>query len=340
MVKLLNFSKANIAFLGGNIIMNSRRTKGEGTIRKRADGRWEGRFIDSTRQTRYIYRYSRSEVSEELRKLVSLKSMNIFDSVGGDVDFDTWFEHYCAIKSLSIKQRSIHQIKCAYNKHIKPILGKKLIYRIKPNDILKVVKSVRNKGLSDCSVNNIITHFKGMIRFAVQENIIQKNPLIPIKTSRKPKKKRRSLTPSEINCILEEARAQERQIYLMIYTLISTGIRVSELCGLKWNYFAADYSYIAINAGHTDNIFETSLKSEASERVVYLSDDLREKFIEFYHICKQNRRSLKYIFINRKKRPFTDATVEKRLHYITNKRFEKNDISRREDDTKQRCLQN
>lgn len=277
-------------------IMNPRRTKGEGTIRKRADGRWEGRFIDSTRQTRYIYRYSKSEVSEELKKLACLKNMDIFDGVGGDIDFDTWFEHYCAMKSLSIKQRSLHQIKCAYNKHIKPILGKKLVYRIKPNDVLKVVKSIQTKRLSDCSVNNIVTHFKGMIRFAVQENIIQKNPLIPIKTSRSPKNKRRSLTPFEINCILEEAMAQEGQIYLMIYTLISTGMRVSELCGLKWNDFAADYSYIAINEGHTDNIFETNLKSKASERVVYLSDDLREKFIEFYHICKQKRRSLKYIY--------------------------------------------
>ena len=62
--------------------MSSRRAKGEGMIRKRADGRWEGRFIDSTRQTRYIYRYSKSEVSEELKKLVYLKRMNIFDGVG------------------------------------------------------------------------------------------------------------------------------------------------------------------------------------------------------------------------------------------------------------------
>ena len=116
------------------------------------------------------------------------------------------------MKSLSIKQRSLHQIKCTYNKHIKPILGKKLMCKLNQNDILKVAKSVRNKGLSDCGVNNIITHFKDMIRFAVQEGVIQKNPLVPIKTSRRPKNQRRSLTPAEVNCILEEAKVQEYQI--------------------------------------------------------------------------------------------------------------------------------
>ena len=69
--------------------MNSRRAKDEGTIRKRADGRWEGRFIDSTGKTRYIYRRSKSEVSDELKRLGYIKSISIFDNVGGDIDFDT-----------------------------------------------------------------------------------------------------------------------------------------------------------------------------------------------------------------------------------------------------------
>ena len=49
--------------------MNTRRIKGDGTVRKRSDGRWEGRFTDSTGKTRYIYRYSKTEVHEELKKL-------------------------------------------------------------------------------------------------------------------------------------------------------------------------------------------------------------------------------------------------------------------------------
>ena len=218
--------------------MNTRRIKGDGTVRKRSDGRWEGRFTDSTGKTRYIYRYSKTEVHEELKKLGYIQSVSVFDNIGGDVDFDTWFEHYCEMKALSIKERSLNQIKCAYKKHIQPIVGRKIICNIIQNDILAVVKIVKSKGLSDCGVNNIITHFRGMIRFAVQEGVIQKNPSVPIKTSTKPKKPRRNLTPSEVNCILEEAETQEYKIYLMLYTLVTTGMRVSELCGLKWSDFS------------------------------------------------------------------------------------------------------
>ena len=74
--------------------MNTRRIKGDGTVRKRSDGRWEGRFTDSTGNTRYIYRYSKTEVHEELKKLGYIQSVSVFDNIGGDVDFDTWFEHY------------------------------------------------------------------------------------------------------------------------------------------------------------------------------------------------------------------------------------------------------
>ncbi|MBQ2670919.1 MAG: tyrosine-type recombinase/integrase, partial [Clostridia bacterium] len=34
------------------------------------------------------------------------------------------------------------------------------------------------------------------------------------------------------------AETQEYKIYLMLYTLVTTGMRVSELCDLKWSDFS------------------------------------------------------------------------------------------------------
>lgn len=309
--------------------MNSRRIKGDGTVRKRSDGRWEGRFVDSTGKIRYIYRYSKTEVNEELKKLGYIQSVSLFDNVGGDIDFDTWFEHYCEMKSLSVKERSLYQIKSAYKNHIKPIVGKKLMYKINQNDVLAVAKSVKNKGLSNCGISNVITHFSGMIRFAVNEGVIQKNPLVPIKTNNKSQKPRRNLTPTEVNYILEEAETQEFKFYLMLYTLVSTGMRVGEVCGLKWNDFSKDYSSVHINEGHTDNIYETDLKSKNAERIAYLSSDLQVKYEKFYRICGGDQNPYEHVFINRRKNLYTDQVVEKRLHYITQMIYEKHDIDLR-----------
>ena len=115
----------------------------------------------------------------------------------------------------------------------------------------------------------------------------------------------------------------------MLYTLVTTGMRVSELCGLKWSDFSEGYTCVNINEGHTDNIFETDLKSEKSERTAYLSSDLQEKYKKFYRICGGNNNPREHVFINRRKNLFTDQMVEKRLHYITEMIYQKQGIDLR-----------
>ena len=46
----------------------SKRTKGEGTIRKRSDGRWKGRYVNCIGETKSIYGKNKNEVRNILKK--------------------------------------------------------------------------------------------------------------------------------------------------------------------------------------------------------------------------------------------------------------------------------
>lgn len=56
------------AYIKEGLIKMSRRTKGEGTIRKRSDGRWEGRYTNCIGELKSIYGKSKSDVKKICKK--------------------------------------------------------------------------------------------------------------------------------------------------------------------------------------------------------------------------------------------------------------------------------
>ena len=55
-------------------------------------------------------------------------------------------------------------------------------------------------------------------------------------------------------------------MYLMICTMLFTGIRPGELCAIRWNDFDSDFSSLRIDESLTDAVFETSTKTETSKK--------------------------------------------------------------------------
>jgi hypothetical protein len=58
---------------GGETEEIGRRSRGEGCICKRKDGRWCGKYIDANGKTRYVYGKTRAEVMTKLAKAIADK---------------------------------------------------------------------------------------------------------------------------------------------------------------------------------------------------------------------------------------------------------------------------
>ena len=297
-----------------------RRSKGEGTIRKRIDGRWEGRYIDSSGTSKYIYGHCKKEVREKLTEITYIQDKNIFDRVGGDVPLSIWFEHYIKIKQYQVKERSLYQINLAFHNHIEPVIGNKLLYKINTNDIIKVIDRLNSKKLNPTTIKNIVTHMKAMFNYALQEGSIPTNPTIAMHIEREQKSSRSDLSDEVINLILETVKSRDEKFHLMLCTLLYTGIRVGELCALKWNDIGDDYQSIRIDESLTDRRFESTTKTESSVRIIpipeQLSREYRKWFIKMNSLYNKKNLIDEYVFLNKMQRPYTSTTVSKKLKYI------------------------
>lgn len=310
----------------------SKRTKGEGTIRKRSDGRWEGRYVNCIGETKYIYGKSKNEVRNKLKNVIYDYNTNTTNhqEIRGDITLNLWFKHYIKIKQQMIKSQSINQIVLAFKNHISPIIGEILMCEINANDIINLINSLDVKEISETYKITVLRHAKAMFKFATEEGVIKKSPFLYVKVNDTGSTKcRRNLTNKEIEHLFTIARTTDYQFYLMLCTLLFTGIRVGELCGLKWNDFNEDFSSIRIDESLTNKKFENTTKTRYSMRVVPLTEFLKYEYIEFYKYKNQPNIN-EYVYINRRGTPFETQNIDSKFKYLktcTNQYYPDDDFS-------------
>ena len=297
---------------------SQRRKKGTGSLRYRVDeGRWEARYKDSSGRIKSLYNTDKEALERELEKRTYIVNTTLYGDVGEDVELKIWFEHYISIKEFQVQQRSLNQIKLAYYNYMDPVIGKKPMYKINQNDIIAVVKYVQSKNLKSSTQDNIYRHMRAMFNFAFQEGMFRRNPMITIRLEHQQKTTRDILQPDEIKNILEEAYNHDIKFHDMLCTLLYTGIRAGELCGLKWKNFDADFTYMSIDESITDKRFENSTKTMTSMRDIPLNNFLSEMFKRRYEQVKDMPDILnQYVFLNKFGTSYTTCTVNTRLNFL------------------------
>ncbi len=135
--------------------MAKRRANGEGSIRKRSDGRWEGRYTAGRdpQTGKPIYKNvlgkTQAETKEKLKRAIQeTKGLDIVKSDQYTVGqwMDVWFENYAKIKV----RPSSHQTYRGYiENHIKPNIGDIPLNKLAPLDLQKLYKKLLANGRVD-----------------------------------------------------------------------------------------------------------------------------------------------------------------------------------------------
>lgn len=287
-----------------------RKEKGYGNIRRRDDGRWEARYVDISGKRKSIYGKTKTEVREKLDELVYVKNETSHDTVSGDITLSTWFPHYIEIKAYQVKQQSIDQIKSAFYNHIEPLLGKKILCQINMSDIARTLGYIKKKGLSRITVLNITTHMRAMFNFAVQEGLLKSSPMFTIKNECTRTTTKRALTSEEINLIFSYVYRKDYQFYFMLCTMLLTGMRPGEVCGLKWEDFSDDFNIVRVTESITRNKYGTDTKTEYSVRDIPLTEFLQKEFKKQHQLVNK---ATGYVFINRNRQHYNSTYMSRRF---------------------------
>ena len=285
-----------------------RRQKGTGTIRKRADGRYEGRVIigyddEGNQKVKTVTSKLRREVVE---KMEAVRKENIIPLKGlkKDMPFaqwmDFWYQYYT---KNSIRETTQATYEGEIYKHIIPELGKIPLNKLTQTDLqkfyadqLKGGRRVRQEqhgaGLSNAMVRHIHTLCRSALETAVQEGFIRDNPAIGCKLPPKTKGEMKVLTTEQAQRLLIQAKHDG--YYELFLLEFATGLRIGELIALQWDDLNAKTGVLSIMKQVTladGNMIMSKPKTKQSIRKIVLPRPVVDALLEY-----KNRVDSKWMF--------------------------------------------
>lgn len=270
-----------------------KRKNGEGTLRLRKDGRWEGRIVIDYREdgrpiTKNVTAKTKTECSTKLETLKEQYGRSS-DKIKPDMPFgdwiDFWYQTYCR-HTLRITTRTDYENRI-YN-HIIPEIGKIPLNKLSQSDLQqfyakektdgrKLHAKTYGKGLSDRTIRGIHVNCRTALQRAVQEGLIRTNTAVGCKLPPKKAREMQVLTQNGIIRFLHQAK--EEGCYELFLLELGTGMRRGEILALKWSdlNFQTGELQIVRQACAVNGKIEISVpKTKSSIRTVVLPPSLVE----------------------------------------------------------------
>ena len=245
--------------------MPKKRANGEGSIRKRKDGRWEGRYTAGCDPTtgkpihKSVLAKTQAEAKEKLKQAIAEAEkldMSRAKSYTLGAWIKLWYEVYAEPR---LREKTKHYYLNYIDNHIVPELGGTPLEKLTTiqiqkfyNDLQKSGRiqrythiKLKDKGLSTCVVRGIHTLLNNCLEQAVAERLILTNPAKGCRLPKLEKREMKILPEDKIGPYLAEAA--RRGLLAAFYLELTTGLRRGELLALLWTDLDVENMTISVS---------------------------------------------------------------------------------------------
>ena len=311
-----------------------KRENGSGTIVKRSDGRWQGQYVsgrnpETGKLLRHtIYGRTQQEVAEKLRAATSGIDNGTFQEPR-KITIEEYAQEYlqtCAITLAHYTQQSYRR---TLDNHILPALGKIKLTDLTHRQVQSFVAMLSaKKGLSAKTVRNIHGVLHSLLESALRDEILLRNVSEKCKLPRVTQTQVKAITTAELGRFLQAIEGEQfRNIF---FVDIFSGLRLSEILGLRWDDVDFDHDCIYVrqqlmqNQERGDFSYFLAAPKEGKQRKVILANAVLGA-IQKQHIHQLKQRmaagelwdnSFDLVFTNDFGRPLNRRTVYKHLKRV------------------------
>ena len=219
----------------------SKNANGQGTIffRER-DQRWVVQVTDPLTGKRV----TRTALTQKEAKQILRAMLNRIDEGKPAVDVTKTVEQFAIewLKGQAGKRRSattVHEYGGRFKRYVYPVIGRKRVDKITPQDVEDLLDLVVAQGLSKGSVKAVKNALSAMFSDAKKARLIAKNPVqdaeMPFMQAKPPKE---YPTTQEVQELLKTAATVQgdvaRELGRILLMCAHTGARIGEVLAVKW----------------------------------------------------------------------------------------------------------
>lgn len=259
-------------------------------IYKRRDGRWEGRILKPDGKYLYYYGKSYKEVKEKMKKGAEDKpNKNLNSSVTAVILFQTWLEEYIVQK---VKPTTYESYYHCFHKYVLPYFqqpGNEYITKDSIQGFIQLLQE--DTSIVQTSKARVLSIFKSALKEILQNSQESYFLVELVKFPKVYYKEVQVFAMNEQRLMECEVLKSKDQRLLGIILCFYTGIRLGELCALKWSDIDMDTGIMSVNKtvsriktfqeeGNKTRLLVGTPKSRKSFRKIPLPSFLLKMLIE------------------------------------------------------------
>ena len=299
--------------------MAKRRPSGDGMVRKRDDGRWEGRIVIGHKENgeplfRHVYAKTQKALLDKLHQNIeNYRDVELTEDSRMTLGewLDRWLTEY---KAGTVRPGTLESYRRYIDLYIKPQLGGKQVSLVSQQEIQRMYRRLKTDGrirehpeldhqLSDAMIRHIHSMLHAAMKDAVQAHVIPKNPTEGTTTPKPNYKPKRILTRAELG----------RDFF---QTELMTGLRRGELMALQWDDLNFKTGVLNVNKQVYDvrgQLQISTPKTKNSVRKIVLPPAVVEVLREYKKTVNS-----RWMFPSPVKKdcPITPGVVRRRLQFI------------------------